>query len=175
MALTLEQKKQVVAEVSEVAANAYSAVAAEYHGIEVGQMTQLRSAAREKGVVLKVVKNSLAKRAFEGTDFECMSDGLTGPLILAFAMEDLGSAARVVKDFNKEHKLLDAKIVSVGGEAFGPEELERVAKLPTRDEALAILMATMKAPVTKLARTMKEVPGKFVRTVAAVKDAKEAA
>ncbi len=164
-----------MAEVSEVAANAYSAVAAEYHGIEVGQMTQLRRAARDKGVVLKVVKNSLARRAFEGTNFECMSDGLTGPLILAFAMEDLGSAARVVKDFNKEHKLLDAKIVSVGGEVFGPEELERVAKLPTRDEALAILMATMKAPVTKLARTMNEVPSKFVRTVAAVKDAKEAA
>lgn len=175
MALTLEQKKQVVADVSEVAANAYSVVAAEYHGIEVGQMTELRNNAREKGVVLKVVKNSLAKRAFEGTNFECMSDGLTGPLILAFAMEDLGSAARVVKDFNKEHKLLDAKIIAVGGEAFGPEELERVASLPTRDEALAILMATMKAPVTKLARTMKEVPGKFVRTVAAVKDAKEAA
>lgn len=175
MALTLEQKKQVVAEVSEVAANAYSAVAAEYHGIEVGQMTQLRNNAREKGVVLKVVKNSLARRAFEGTDFECMSDGLTGPLILAFSMEDLGSAARVVKDFNKEHDLLEPKIVSVGGESFGPEALERVSKLPTRDEALAILMATMKAPVTKLARTMKEVPGKFVRTVAAVKDAKEAA
>ncbi len=175
MALTLEQKKQVVAEVSEVAANAYSVVAAEYHGIEVGQMTDLRNKAREKGVVLKVIKNSLAKRAFEGTNFECMADNMTGPLIFAFAMEDLGSAARIVYDFNKEHKLLDAKIVAVGGEAFGPEELERVSKLPTRDEALSMLMATMKEPVTKLARTMKEVPGKFVRTVAAVKDAKEAA
>ena len=176
MALTLEQKKQVVAEVSEVAANAYSAVAAEYHGIEVAKMTELRNKAREKGVVLKVVKNSLAKRAFEGTAFECMSDGLTGPVILAFSMEDLGSAARVVFDFNKENKdALKTKIVSVGGEAYGPSELERISKLPTRDEALAILMATMKAPVTKLAQTMKEVPGKFVRNVAAVKDAKEAA
>lgn len=175
MALTLEQKKQVVAEVSEVAANAYSAVAAEYHGIEVAQMTNLRNKAREKGVVLKVVKNTLAKRAFEGTKFECMSDSLAGPLLLAFSMEDLGSAARVVHEFSKEHKALETKLVSVGGELFGPEELERVSKLPTRDEALAILMATMKAPVTKLARTMKEVPGKFVRTVAAVKDAKEAA
>ncbi len=175
MALTLEQKRQVVAEVSEVAANAYSAVAAEYHGIEVAQMTELRNNAREKGVVLKVVKNSLAKRAFEGTKFESMSDKLTGPLILAFSTEDLGSAARVIYDFSKDNNALDPKMVSVGGEVFGPEELERVSKLPTRDEALAILMATMKAPVTKLARTMKEVPGKFVRTVAAVKESKDAA
>lgn len=175
MALTLEQKQKVVAEVSEVAANAYSAVAAEYHGMEVAQMTALRNLARGKGVVLKVVKNTLAKRAFEGTKFECMSDSMTGPLLLAFSMEDLGSAARVIYDFSKENKALETKLVSVGGELFGPQELERVSKLPTRDEALAILMATMKAPVTKLARTMKEVPGKFVRTVAAVKDAKEAA
>ncbi|WP_169392488.1 MULTISPECIES: 50S ribosomal protein L10 [Psychrobacter] len=175
MALTLEQKQQVVAEVSEVAANAYSAVAAEYHGIGVAKLTKLREQAREKGVVLKVVKNTLAKRAFEGTKFECMSDSLTGPLLLAFSMEDLGSAARVVYDFSKENPTLETKLISVGGEVFGPQELERVSKLPTRDEALAILMATMKAPVTKLARTMKEVPGKFVRTVAAVKDAKEAA
>ena len=175
MALTLEQKQQVVAEVSEVAANAYSAVAAEYHGIGVAKLTKLREQAREKGVVLKVVKNTLAKRAFEGTKFECMSDGLTGPLLLAFSMEDLGSAARVVYDFRKENPALETKLISVGGEVFGPQELERVSKLPTLNEALAILMATMKAPVTKLARTMKEVPGKFVRTVAAVKDAKEAA
>ncbi len=175
MALTLEQKQQVVAEVSEVAANAYSAVAAEYHGIGVAKLTKLREQAREKGVVLKVVKNTLAKRAFEGTKFECMSDSLTGPLLLAFSMEDLGSAARVVYDFSKENPTLETKLISVGGEVFGPQELERVSKLPTRDEALAILMATMKAPVTKLARTMKEVPSKFVRTVAAVKDAKEAA
>ncbi|WP_199508261.1 MULTISPECIES: 50S ribosomal protein L10 [unclassified Psychrobacter] len=175
MALTLEQKQQVVAEVSEVAANAYSAVAAEYHGISVAKLTELRVQAREKGVVLKVVKNTLAKRAFEGTKFECMSDSLTGPLLLAFSMEDLGSAARIVYEFSKDNKALETKAVSVGGELFGPQELERVSKLPTRDEALAILMATMKAPVTELARTLKEVPGKFVRTVAAVKDAKEAA
>lgn len=175
MALTLEQKKQVVAEVSEVAANAYSVVAAEYRGLEVAQMTSLRNQAREKGVVIKVVKNTLAKRALAGTDFECMQDGLVGPLILAFSMEDLGSAARVFKDFSKDHKLLEVKLVSVGGELFGIEALERVSKLPTRDEALSMLLGTMQAPIAKLARTMKEVPGKFVRTVAAVKDAKEAA
>ncbi|WP_201528496.1 MULTISPECIES: 50S ribosomal protein L10 [Psychrobacter] len=175
MALTLEQKQQVVAEVSEVAANAYSAIAAEYHGIGVAKLTKLREQAREKGVVLKVVKNTLARRAFEGTKFECMSDSLTGPLLLAFSMEDLGSAARVVFDFSQDNNALETKLVSVGGELFGPEDLERVAKLPTRDEAISILMATMNAPVTKLVQTMNAVPGKFVRTVAAIKDAKEAA
>ncbi len=175
MALTLEQKQQVVAEVSEVAANAYSAVAAEYHGIGVAKLTQLREQAREKGVVLKVVKNTLAKRAFEGTSFESMSDRMTGPLLLAFSMEDLGSAARVIYDFSKDNKALETKIVSVGGEVYGPEELERVSKLPTRDEAISILMATMNAPVTKLVQTMNAVPSKLVRTVAAIKDAKEAA
>ena len=175
MALTLEQKQKVVAEVSEVAAIAYSAVAADYHGMEVSQLTELRNRAREKGVVLKVVKNTLAKRAFEGTKFECMSDSMTGPLLLAFSMEDLGSAARVIYDFSKENKALETKLVSVGGELFGPNELERVSKLPTRDEALSILMATIKAPVTKLAQTLDAVPSKFVRTVAAIKDAKEAA
>ena len=175
MALTLEQKQQVVAEVSEVAANAYSAVAAEYHGIGVAKLTKLREQAREKGVILKVVKNTLAKRAFEGTKFECMSDSMTGPLLLAFSMEDLGSAARVIFDFSKDHKALEAKLVAVGGEVYGPEELERVSKLPTRDEALSILMATLNAPVTKLVQTMNAVPSKLVRTVAAIKDAQEAA
>ena len=175
MALTLEQKQQVVAEVSEVAANAYSAVAAEYHGIGVAKLTKLREQAREKNVVLKVVKNTLAKRAFEGTKFESMSEHMTGPLLLAFSMEDLGSAARVVFDFSKDNKALETKLVSVGGAVYGPEDLERVSKLPTRDEAISILMATMNAPATKLVQTMNAVPGKFVRTVAAIKDAKEAA
>lgn len=175
MALTLEQKKQVVAEVSEVAANALSAVAAEYRGIEVSQMTDLRAKAREKGVYLRVVKNTLAKRALAGTEFECMESGFVGPLILAFSQEDLGSAARVLKDFAKENDKLNVTMLSVGGELFGPADLDRVASLPTREEALAQLLGTMQAPIAKLARTFKEVPGKFVRTVAAVKDAKEAA
>ena len=104
-----------------------------------------------------------------------MSDRMTGPLLLAFSMEDLGSAARVVFDFSKDNKALETKLVSVGGVVYGPEELERVSKLPTRDEAISILMATMNAPVTKLVQTMNAVPSKLVRTVAAIKDAKEAA
>lgn len=175
MALTLEQKKQVVSEVSEVAANALSVVAAEYHGLTVEQMTAFRNQAREKGVVVRVVKNSLARRAVEGTDFECMSSGMVGPLVLAFSQEDLGSAARVVKDFSKENDAMKVTMVAVGSELHGADALDRVAALPTREEALSMLLGTMQAPIAKLATTLNEVPGKLVRTVAAVKNAKEAA
>lgn len=175
MPLNLKQKKTVVAEVSEVASSAYSAVAAEYNGLSVEQMTQLRVKARESGVYLRVVKNTLARRAVEGTDFECMKDGLTGPLVLAFSQEDPGCAARVIKDFAKTNDKLVVKLVSIGGRMLDASELETLAKMPTYDQAISMLMAVMKAPVEKLARTVNEVPGKLVRTVAAIRDAKEAA
>lgn len=175
MPLNLEQKKTVVAEVSEVASSAYSAVAAEYNGLSVEQMTQLRVKARESGVYLRVVKNTLARRAVEGTDFECMKDGLTGPLVLAFSQEDPGCAARVIKDFAKTNDKLVVKLVSIGGRMLDASELETLAKMPTYVQAISMLMAVMKAPVEKLARTVNEVPGKLVRTVAAIRDAKEAA
>jgi len=174
VSLNLEQKKAVVAEVSEVAESAYSAVAAEYRGLTVEQMTDLRVKARDAGVYLRVVKNTLAKRALEDTDFACMNEGLVGPLLLAFSQEDPGSAARVVKEFAREHKKLVVKLVSIGGQLYAASEIDRVASLPTRDEAIALLMAVMNAPVEKLVRTMNEVPGKLVRTMAAVKDAKPA-
>jgi len=173
--LNYEQKKAVVAEVSEVAGSAYSAVAAEYSGLTVEQMTELRVKAREAGVYLRVVKNTLARRAVEGTEFECMKEGLTGPLVLAFSQEDPGSAARVIKDFAKDHDKLVVKLVSIGGKLLDASELETLAKMPTYDQAISMLMAVMKAPVEKLARTVNEVPGKLVRTVAAIRDAKEAA
>ncbi|HHZ87469.1 MAG TPA: 50S ribosomal protein L10 [Chromatiaceae bacterium] len=172
MALNLEQKKSVVAEVAEVAQGALSVVAAEYNGLTVGEMTELRAVARNSGVYLRVVKNSLARRAFAGTEFECMQDGLTGPLLLAFSQDGPGNAARVVKDFAKDHDKLVVRLVSIGGELLDPSELGRLASLPTKDEAISMLMALMKAPVEKLARTMKEVPGKLVRTVAAIRDSK---
>lgn len=175
MALNLDQKKAVVEEVAAVASTAFSAVAAEYRGLTVDEMTALRVQARNEGVYLRVVKNTLAKRAIEGTDFECIKDGLTGPLLLAFSQEDPGSAARVIKGFMKEHDKLIVKLVSVGGELLDASELERLSKLPTRDQAISMLMALMKAPVEKLARTLNEVPGKLVRTVAAVRDEKEGA
>jgi len=173
--LNLEQKKAIVAEVAVVAAGAYSAIAAEYRGLTVDQMTALRAKARESGVYLRVVKNSLARRAVEGTDFSCMQEGMTGPLVLAFSQEDPGAAARVVKDFAKEHDKLVVKLVSIGGKLLQPSDIEALAKMPTYDQAISLLMAVMKAPVEKLARTLNEVPGKLVRTVAAVRDAKEAA
>ena len=172
MALNLEQKKAVVAEVSQIAAGAHSAVAAEYRGLSVEQMTALRKKARESGVYLRVVKNSLAKRAVEGTEFECMQDGMIGPLIYAFSQEDPGSAARLVNDFSKDHELLVAKLIAIGGQLLGPSDLKRLADMPTRDQAISMLMAVMKAPLGKFVRTLNEVPGKLVRTVAAVKDSK---
>ena len=172
MPLNLEDKKSIVAEVSAIAAEAHSVVAAEYHGLTVDEMTALRATARNSGVYLRVVKNTLARRAFEGTDFECMNAGLVGPLVLAFSQEDPGSAARLVKDFAKDHDALVTKMVSIGGEMLAPSELDRLAKMPTKDQAISMLMALMKAPTEKLARTLKEVPGKLVRTVEAVKNAK---
>jgi large subunit ribosomal protein L10 len=174
VALSLDEKKAVVAEVAEVASQAHSAVAAEYRGLSVGEMTELRTKARQDGVYLRVVKNTLARRAVSGTDFECMQDGLTGPLVLAFSQEDPGAAARLVKDFAKAHDKLVPRLVSIGGQLLGPGDLERLASIPTRDQAISMLMALMKAPVEKLARTLNEVPGKLVRTVAAVRDAKSA-
>lgn len=175
MALTLEEKKAVVAEVAEVAGAALSAVAAEYRGLTVDQMTTLRTKAREGGVYLRVVKNTLARRALTGTEFECMNEALEGPLVLAFSQEDPGAAARVIKDFAKEHEKLAVKLVSVGGQLLPAGDIERLAKLPTREQAISMLMATMQAPVAKFVRTLNEVPGKLTRTVAAIRDQKQAA
>jgi len=175
LALNFEQKQAIVAEVAEVARVAYSAVAAEYRGISVEKMTALRVAARKNGVYLRVVKNTLARRAMKDTEFECMADGLTGPLVLAFSQEDPGAAARVIKDFAKENDALKVTLVSIGGRMLAPSELETLAKMPTYDQAVSMLMSVMKAPIQKLAATMNEVPGKLVRTIAAIRDAKEAA
>lgn len=175
MALNFVQKQAVVAEVAEIASKAYSAVAAEYCGLTVEEMTELRAEARKAGVYLRVVKNTLARRAVEGTDFACMQDGLTGPLVLAFSKQDPGAAARVIKDFAKGHEKLEVRLVSIGGKMLAPEEITTLATMPTYDEAISQLMSVMQAPVAKLARTLNEVPGKLVRTLAAVRDAKDAA
>jgi large subunit ribosomal protein L10 len=175
MSLTLDQKKAVVEEVAKMAASAHSAIAAEYRGLTVGEMTELRAKARNEGVYLRVVKNNLARRAVQGTDFECMSDGFVGPLVLAFSQEDPGSAARVMKDFAKGHDKLVVKLVSIGGQLLAASDVDRLASMPTREQAISMLMATMRAPFDKLARTLNEVPGKLVRTVAAVRDAKQGA
>ena len=175
MALNLEQKKAVVAEVAEVASKALAAVAAEYRGLTVDEMTELRVKAREGGVFVKVAKNTLVRRAVEGTEYECMQEALTGPLLLAFSMDDPGAAARLVKDYSKVHDKLIARLVAVGGQLYDASELERLSNLPTYDQAIAILMGVMKAPIEKFVRTLAEPHAKLVRTVAAVRDAKQAA
>jgi len=175
MSLNLAEKQAVVAEVSEVASKAHSAIAAEYRGLTVSQMTALRAQARENGVYLRVVKNTLAKRAVEDTDFACLQDSLVGPLVLAFSQEDPGAAARLFKEFlkDKSNDKLIVKSLAISGQALPASEMERLASLPTREQALSLLLACMRAPLDKFARTLNEVPGKFVRTVAAIRDQKQ--
>ena len=174
MALTYTEKQAVVSEVAEVAGGALSAVAAEYRGLSVGQITELRQKGRETGVYLRVVKNSLAKRAVEGTEFECMKDSFSGPLMLAFSQEDPGAAARLFRDFAKENDQLKIMVGAVGGATIEAGDIGKLANLPTRDQAISQLMSVMQAPITKFVQTLNEVPSKFVRTVAAVRDAKDA-
>ncbi len=172
MALNLEDKKALVAEVAAVAAKAQSVVAAEYRGLTVGQMTELRAKARAKGVYMRVVKNTLARKALAGTSFESVGPKLKGPLVLAFSKDDPGAAARVVKDFAKANEKLVATLVSLGGEVLPGKDLERVASLPTREQALAMLMGVMKAPIQKLVGTLAAAPSKLARTLAALRDLK---
>ena len=175
MALKLDQKQAIVAEVNEAAAKALSAVVADYRGLTVTQMTELRAKARKSGVYVKVIRNTLAKRAVEGTEHECLKSALVGPTLVAFSQEDPGAAARLLKEYAKLFEKLEVKALSIGGVLLGADQLDRVATLPTRDEALALLMAVLQAPIAKLARTLNEVPGKLVRALAAIRDQKEAA
>ncbi|PIE42750.1 MAG: 50S ribosomal protein L10 [Gammaproteobacteria bacterium] len=173
MAIRLEDKKAIVAEVNEAASDALSVVIADYRGVTSIGMTQLRSSCREQNVYMRVVRNTLAKRAVAGTEFECIDDALVGPTILAFSMEDPGAAARILKDFAKENDAFEIKALAVGGELLGADRIDRLAKLPTRDQALSMLAAVIQAPVTKLVRTLNDVPGKVTRVVAAVRDQKK--
>ena len=171
MALRLADKQQLVAEVNEVAATAHSAIAAEYRGLSVAQMTEFRAKARGEGVYVRVVKNTLAKRAVEGTEFECLSEALSGPLVLAFSREDPGAAARVVKDFSKENEHLVTKAVAIGGELYGAQDLNRLASLPTLDQARSMLLGVLQAPGTQLVRSFAEAPAMLARVLQARGDA----
>jgi len=175
MALRFEDKQALVAEVHAVASTAQSVVAAEYRGLTVAKLTDLRAKARNSGVYLRVVKNTLARRAVAGTQFECVATSLKGPLVLAFSKDDPGSAARLVKAFAKDNDKLVPTLVALGGVLLGAKDLDRVASLPTRDQALAILAGTLKAPITKFVATVAAPHAKLVRTIAAVKDKKQAA
>ncbi len=173
MALNLEDKKAIVAEVNETAGNALSLVIADARGVNVTDMTALRAQAREQNISLRVVRNTLAKRAFEGTEFECVSDVLTGPSLFGFSMEDPGAAARLFKDFAKDNEDFEVKALSVSGQLLDKGQIDVLAKLPTMEQALGLLASVTLAPVTKLVRTFNEVPTKVTRVVAAVRDQKQ--
>ncbi|MCX2979444.1 50S ribosomal protein L10 [Halieaceae bacterium IMCC14734] len=175
MAIGLEDKKAIVADVNETASSALSLVIADARGCTVDEMTALRRDARENQIMLRVVRNTLARRAFEGTEYECVSETLTGPSLFGFSMEDPGAAARLFKDFAKSNDEFEVKALAVSGQLLGAEQLDVLAKLPTRDQGLSMLMSVILAPATKLVQTMNAVPSKLVRTVAAVRDQKEQA
>ncbi len=160
MALNLSQKQEVVAELAEVAGKAHSLVAAEYAGITVGQMTAMRKKARESGVYLRVVKNTLAARAVAGTEFECVKDALVGPLLYAFSTEEPGAAGRLIKEFAKGNDKLQARVVSMGGKLMPGSDLEKLASLPTREQALAMLARVLAEPASMVARAIKAVADK---------------
>jgi len=173
MALKLEEKKVVVAEVNAVAAKALSVVGAENRGLTVGQMTELRAKARNEGVYMRVVKNTLARKAVAGTPFECIAPALKGPVVLAFSNDDPGAAARIVRAFAKDNDKLVTTLVSLGGQLLKAEDLERVASLPTRAQALSRLLGVLQAPLAKLVGTLAAPNTKLVRTLAAVAEAKK--
>ena len=175
MPLNMKAKQAVVAEVNAVAAGAQSAVAAEYRGLTVAEMTELRVAARNADVYLKVVKNTLARRAVEGTEFECMQASFQGPLLLAFSREDPGSAARVIKGFAKDHERLVTVSLSIGGQLYEANELDRLASLPTLDEARATLLSVLQAPASQLVRTLAEPAAMLARTLQARTSQEQAA
>ena len=163
MSLTLEQKQAVVAEVAAVAAAAPAAIAAEYSGLNVAEMTALRRSARDAGIYLKVVRNTLARRALEGTQFDCMRGTLTGPLLLAFSNEEPGSAAKVICDFAKENKKLVVRLVSLDGRLLDSTDIERVASLPSLDQARSMLLGLLQAPLGKFLRVLSEPEAKLLR------------
>jgi large subunit ribosomal protein L10 len=175
VAIRLEDKKQIVSEVNQAATGALSAVLADYRGVTVSSLTELRKVARQNGVYLRVVRNTLLKKAVADTNFECIQEALVGPTILAFSMEDPGAAARVLKDFAKGNDKFEIKALSIGGKLLDASQLDTLASLPTYDQAVSMLMSVMLAPVTKLVRTFNEVPTKVTRVVAAVRDQKKEA
>lgn len=173
MTITLAAKKAMVEEVASVASKAISAVVADYRGLTVNQMTELRNQARSSGVYLKVVRNTLTRRAFKDTPLSCLNDKLIGPLFIALSLEAPSDAARLLKDFVKKFEKLEIKALSVGNTVYEANQLEMVASLPTREEAIAKLMGLMIAPVEKFVRTLAEPQAKLVRLLAAIKEQKE--
>jgi len=175
LSLTLEQKQAIVKEVAEVADQAPTAIAAEYTGLTVADMTKLRQTARDAGIYLRVVRNTLARRALDGTKFDCMREGLIGPLLLAFSNEEPGSAAKVIRDFAKVNDKLVVKLVALDGKLFDASDIGLVANIPTLENARSMLLGLMQAPMAKFVRVLSEPQSKFVRCLAARRDQQQVA
>ena len=174
MGLNLEQKQAVVAEVAAQLAKAQAVIVAEYRGLDVARVTQLRSKARKSGLYLRVLKNTLARRAVKGTPFEKLSEQMVGPLMYGISQDPV-AGAKVLSEFAKENELFVIKGGAMANTKMSDKDVKALALLPSREELIAKLMGTMQAPVAKLVRTMNEVPGKFARTLAAYRDSKEKA
>lgn len=174
MSLNLEEKKAVVAEVSEQVAKAQAIVLAEYRGIEVGEMTKLRAQARNSGVYLRVLKNTLVRRAVDGTPFSGLADNMVGPLVFGISADPV-AAAKVLNDFAKSNDKFVIKAGGMPNQVMDANGVKALASMPSREELLAKLLGTMQAPVAKFVRTLNEVPTSFVRGLAAVRDQKQAA
>ncbi len=172
MSLSLEGKKAVVEQVSGVLSGSQAAVVAEYRGLTVAEITDLRRRAREAGVFLKIVKNTLAKRAVKDSEFACLEEHFVGPLALA-ASEDPVAVAKVLNNFAKDNQQLAIRVGAMSGALLSVDDIQALAKLPGREELLAILLGTLQAPIQKFVQTLNEVPAAFVRTLAAVRDAKQ--
>jgi large subunit ribosomal protein L10 len=172
VSLNLEQKKTVVDQLSAVLAQSQAAALAEYRGLTVAQMTALRRKARDSQIYVRVVKNNLARRAVQGSEFECLSDKFVGPLALA-AGADPVALAKVLTGFAKENEHLRVTAAAMGGQLVSSSELSTLATLPNRDQLLAMLASTMQAPIRTFVQLLNEIPSKFVRTLAAVRDSKE--
>jgi large subunit ribosomal protein L10 len=171
--LKIEEKKAIVAELAEVASRSVSVIAAEYRGLTVEEMTKLRNNARKSKAVVKVYRNTLARRAFEDTRFKSLQSALVGPMILVFAEDEPAASARMARDFAKDHANFVVKALVLEGRLLPPDQLKAVASMPSRDEALAQLMTVMKGPVVKLARTLTETYAQLVRVMSAVADRKK--
>ena len=174
MGLNLEQKQAVVAEVASKLAGAQAVIVAEYRGLDVGRVTQLRAKARKSGLYLRVLKNTLARRAIRGTPFEKLAERMVGPLMYGIAQDPV-AGAKVLSEFARENELFVIRGGAMPNTVMSDKDVKALALLPSREELLAKLLGTMLAPVAKLVRTMHEVPGKFVRTLAAYRDSKEKA
>jgi len=174
LGLSLEQKQAMVSEVATKLQGAQSVIVAEYRGLNVERVTQLRSKARKSGVWLRVLKNTLARRAVKGTPFEKLSDQMVGPLMYGISQDPV-AGAKVLSEFAKENELFVIKAGAMPNAVMSAQDIKALSQLPSREELLAKLLGTMQAPVTKLVRTMNEVPSKFVRTLAAYRDSKEKA